>query len=301
MTNNHFRATLAIILASVLWGLSFLSIKIAVTVIPPMTLALIRFSMASCILVAVLKFVEPQTRLKFEDFPLMATAGVIGVTLYFYFENNGVKLTTASTSSIIISTIPVFSLAADAIFFKNHLNIVKILSVVLSIAGVYLVVGNDITSFTSGFGLGYIMMFGAAVAWVIYAIITKPLCKRYSQIAIVTYQTVFGTIAFIPFALFENTPWHLVSLNIMLNIVYLAVFCSALGYFLYVYSLEKLGMSTSSLYINLIPVIAVAASYVILDEKINLNQIIGGVLVILAVSLPYWDKPKMQISEEIIA
>src|SRR5690606_38986083 len=89
----------------------------------------------------------------------------------------------------------------------------------------------------------------------------------------------------LPFALFENTPWQLVSAKIIIHVIYLAVFCSALGYYLYAYAMDHLGISVTSLYINLIPVVAVAASYLWLDEAISSAQILGGLLVITSVYL----------------
>lgn len=121
MQRKRFWPLVAITVTSIMWGLSFLSIKVSVAVLPPMTLALSRFLMASLLLIIVLKWREPQTRLNRKDFPLMISAGVIGVTAYFYFENNGVKLTSASAASIIIATIPIVTLLADALICGNQL------------------------------------------------------------------------------------------------------------------------------------------------------------------------------------
>ncbi len=278
----------AVLTAVLVWGLSFLSIKITVAVFPPMTLALLRFIMASVLLFGVLKLREPETKLDFKDLPLFIPAGVIGITLYFFFENNGVKIITASAASIIIATIPILTLVADALILKNRLTGKKIISVFLSMIGVCLVVGVDIR--WSDSGLGYLMMLGAAISWVIYTIITKPLFKKYSQLAIVFYQTVIGTIALIPFALLEKTDWNQVSITIVLNLFFLGVCCSALGYYVYAYALDKLGANLSALFLNFIPVVAVVASCFILKERLSFLQILGGVIVISAVTIVNWQK-----------
>ncbi|MFZ5651599.1 MAG: DMT family transporter [Bacillota bacterium] len=289
MKRSNLLPVLAITLTSVIWGLSFLSIKVSVMVIPPMTLALVRFLMASVILVAMLKIMEPGSRLDKKDVPALSAAGIVGITLYFFFENNGVKLTTASVASIIIATIPIMSIISDFIFFKIPLLPYKVICVILSIAGVYMVVGANIAGpGGSGNLAGNLLMLGAAVSWVAYSIVTRPLGKKHTQLFIVTYQTVFGTISLVPFSLLEMGDWQPVSVAVMLNVAYLGIFCSALGYYLYVYSMKKLGIGVVSLFINLIPVVTVVSSYFILGEEITTVQMAGGALIVTSVYLASW-------------
>lgn len=283
MEKGRILALAAIIFTALIWGLSFLSIKITVMVIPPMSLALARFIIASVVLVIIIKVVEPATRLARKDVPMMALAGIIGVTAYFYFENNGVKLTTASSASLIIATIPVLALMGEFWFFGVKLSLTKMLSVLISIVGVYLIVSVNQAHKSSL--MGDLLMFGAALSWVVYSVVTRPLGKNYSQLAIVTYQTLFGTAALIPFSILEYGQWQPVSSLVILNVLFLGLFCSALGYYLYVYAMDNLGISTVSLFINLIPVVAVAGAYLILREPVATQQIVGGGIIILAVYL----------------
>jgi len=297
LPKNKIRAVLAITFTAVIWGLSFLSIKVSVAVIPPMTLALVRFLMASVVLVMILKWMEPDTSLARRDMSLMAAAGIIGVTAYFYFENNGVKLTSASSASLIIGTIPVLTLLGDYLFCGSKLSPVKILSVVLSTAGLYLVVAtNRDQGWSAGSLWGDLLMMGAAISWVVYTLVTRPLGERYSQLAVVTYQTLFGTVSLVPFALLEYGSWQPVSGLVWANVIYLGLFCSALGYYLYVYAMGSLGVSTVSMFINLVPVVAVAGGFFILKETVTWEQVLGGVVIIFSVYLAGW-QPKRAAAE----
>lgn len=302
MKQKKTLALAAMILTVIMWGISFLSIKISVEVLPPMTLAVVRFVMASFLLAVVFKKMEPETRLAKKDMPAMALAGVLGVSLYFYFENTGIKLISASAASIIVATIPVITLIGEAIFLKASLTKRKLASVCLSMIGVYYVIGGNIRElFASGDGLGYLMMMGAVLVWVAYTIITKPLFGKYSDLAIVFYQTIFGTLAMIPFMLLEKTSWHLVDKVVILNVVYLGVFCSAIAYYLYVYAMNVLGVSVTSLYLNVVPMVTVIASFFILKEQIMSYQILGGALVVAAVYLANWEGSKRKASSDNIA
>ncbi|WP_432407574.1 DMT family transporter [Wukongibacter sp. M2B1] len=286
---------MAIVATSIIWGLSFLSIKVTVGVLPPMTLALVRFLMGSVVLSIIYMIMEKEKRLNRKDIPLLALSGFIGVSAYFYFENNGIQYISASSASIIIAAIPIFALIAEIIFLKAELTKKKVISVVVSFFGVYLIVGFNSAGISENSLRGYLFMLGAVLVWVAYSIITKPLYKKYSQITIVYFQTLFGTLFLIPFVFFETTNWSLIDSTIILNVVYLGIFCSAMAYYLYIYAMDYLGVSTTSLFLNLLPIVTVIASYFILDERINVYQIIGGVLVIFAV---YFANTKDKKNEE---
>jgi len=300
MPQTRLLGIVAILFTMILWGLSFISIKLSVDVIPPMTLALLRFLIASLLLYWALRHKEPQTTLAPEDMPLMAVAGIIGVTAYFFFENNGVKLTTASAASLIIATIPILTILGDFAVFKTKLTLPKILGVVLSIGGVILIMHSSLAD-TAGNWHGNLFMLGAAFSWVIYSLATRPLNERYSKLAVVTYQTLFGTATLLPFALLEFDQWQPISATIMLHVAYLGVFCSALGYYLYVYALDVLGVSSVSLYINLIPVVSVLGGFFLLHETITTLQLIGGIIILASVWIAGCSSPAEKVTQENIA
>lgn len=290
MTKSKIVPYTAITFVMSIWGLSFLSIKVAVETLGPMTLALSRFVIAAVLLVIILKIREPGSRLHKKDMPRMAVSGIVGITVYFFFENNGIKMTTASTASIIVATIPVLTIISDYLFCGNKLTWAKVAGVFLSFWGVYMIVGDSgQLSFASDYFTGNLFMLGAAVAWVVYSLLTRPLGASYSRLAITTYQTVFGTLAILPFVFFETNYWHLADWALIGNILFLGVFCSALGYYVYVYAIEELGVNISALFLNLIPVVTVISSYFILGEKITPAQLTGGGVIIAAFYLAELD------------
>ena len=282
MSRSRLMGLLAVFCTTVLWGLSFVSIKVTVAVIPPMTLAFLRFLIASIILLFLLKRIEPDTRLARVDMPLMALTGLLGVTAFNNFQNIGIKMTTASSASLIIAAIPMFTVVGEQLVFKTRLSLMKIISVILSVGGVYCIVAFSQQESSDGF-LGNLFMVGAAVAWVVYTLITRPLSMRYSQLAVVTHQIIFGTLAMIPFTFFESLEWQSVDYFTILHLIYLGVFCSALANYLYVYAMGVLGVSSVSFFINLIPVISVIGGFTILQEPVSKPQILGGAIVLFSV------------------
>jgi drug/metabolite transporter (DMT)-like permease len=164
----------------------------------------------------------------------------------------------------------------------------RVLGAALSIAGVCFVAG---TSFTvSGNLLGYLYMGGAALCWVAYGFLTRPLFARCSQIHIVFWQSVFGFLGFLPFALAERSRWVMPGLPVMLHTVFLGIVCSAIAYWLYARSLQVLGVGISAIFINFIPVVTAIAGFFLLGDRLHPLQWAGAALVISGVTLAMAEK-----------
>jgi drug/metabolite transporter (DMT)-like permease len=277
----------AILLATataIIWGLSFLSIKVAVTVVPPMSLGLARFVIATILFMLFFAAKRSLPRLALRDLPLMAGSGLIGVTLYFAGENNGIMLLSASESSIIVGTIPVLTVLADRLFTGQQAAYPAICrSHHFCVVGVSLMVVESLK--ISAQPLGYLYMGIAALAWVGYAFATRPMLAKYSQTEVTFWQGLFGALGFLPFALLESMDWAGLTPLIIMNVLYLAVFCSALGYLFYIISMDVLGAGVASVFINLIPVVSVVASFFILGERLSPLQLGGAAVAVAGVYL----------------
>ena len=307
------KALAAVSACMLFWGFSFVSIKIAVGVFGPMTLGAIRFGIAVIFLFFIKRIKAPNEKIQKQDLPLLAAAGLTGVTLYFFFENNGVALIPASEASIITAAIPVITLIAETLgvkftYSKKRNNaetgdnakpvnsrkkiILHSMGALVSMTGVGFVAGVSLV--LHGTATGYLFLAGTCVSWVAYCFLTPPLFERHSRIFIVFWQSLIGFLGFLPFTLFEKS-WLI--LNIPMpglwvwgHVLFLGIFCSALGYWFYALALTDLGVVSSSVFINFIPVISAIGGYFILGERLRPLQFFGAVLVLagvyLAVAVP---------------
>jgi drug/metabolite transporter (DMT)-like permease len=289
--NDRKKALVAIIACVLVWGFSFISIKVVITVLPPMTFGALRFAIALVFLVFIKHRIALEEKIRLRDLPLLAGAGLFGVTFYFFCENNGVALVTVSEASIITGSIPVITLLAERIGgMVKRIAPGRAIGAALSIAGVCLVAG--ITFAVSGNLLGYLYMGGAALCWVAYSFLTRPLFERCSRIHIVFWQSVFGFLGFLPFALAEHSRWAMPGLPVILHTVFLGIFCSAIAYWLYAQSLQVLGVALSAIFINFIPVITAVAGFFLLGDRLHPVQWAGAVLVIVGVTLAMTEKKR---------
>lgn len=288
---NSILANLAMLVVILLWGVSFISIKIVVSEVPPITMALIRFLIATAILFPILKKVEPSSKLQKADFPKMTLAGFLGITIYYYLENTGVKLTTASNASLIASVTPILAITMDVIIFRTKISVVQVLGIGCATIGAYLTVtANGQVDFSSATFIGNLFMVGAMSSWALYTMLNKSLQGKYSGLFLITYQMLFGTLFLTLMSFIEYDQWRMFSLKAFGNIIFLAFFCSAICYFLYGYALKKLDVAITTLYLNLVPIVGVFSAWCILDEIILPIQVFGGGIIILGIIIANWDK-----------
>ena len=278
--------TLAVLAVVLLWGMSFVSSKaILNTGFPPLTMAFARFGVASLVLAVLRRRLEPGSRFERRERLLLAASGFFGVTVYFFFETRGIKLTSASNAALIIATIPVFTMASERLFFRTPIRWYQGAGIALSIVGVSLLVGRAGSAAPEAIR-GNLFMLGACLSWVAYVGLSRRLQTGTPRsLSLTAWQSLIGAAFMLPFALTERGEWFLPGPVVWLNILYLGLFCSALGYFLYQFALARIGPIAVSAYVNLIPVVGSAGGLLVLGEALAPAQMAGGVVVIAGVFL----------------
>ena len=135
--------------------------------------------------------------------------------------------------------------------------------------------------------MGNLLGLGAAVCAGLYMAMARDLLSKYSPLTITTFQAFFAATVFLPLAGMEGFTHHWNSLQplTILAVLYLALFCSVLAFFLWNYGISRLEASKAAVFTNLVPVFTVIGANLFLGEKIHLEQVIGGALVIGGVSL----------------
>jgi drug/metabolite transporter (DMT)-like permease len=278
---------LAIFFAVLFWGLSFVSMKQLINSgIPPFTMIAIRYAIVCLVFIVFFVLIKRPTKKAKQDHWLLFWSGFVGITTYFIFESKGIELTTASSASMIIATVPIYSMLVDIFYFKNPVKPIQWVGILLSIAGVFMIIRPDTAfSVSKNFFIGNMLMLGACFSWVLYSILSKKLHYRFSSMEISAFQSFYAAWPFFLLSLMEKTKWVPIIGNHWLHLLFLALLCSVLSYFLYQVSLKNLGITIVSAYINLIPVVGVIGSVWLLDETVTTSQIIGGFIVILALFL----------------
>ena len=282
---SNAASILSVLGALVIWGSSFVAIKFAYTTYPPLTLAAVRFVVATLILGALTLLPKNRVKLEKKDILTVAVCGLTGIMLYAVLQNIAMQWTSASSATLIIASYPIITLLMESLIYKTKLSLMKIVAILIAICGVVILSYVKTESRISGELLGILLLMAAGVFWAVYNFMMKRVVNQYPPITLLFYITLFGTIFLLPLSLFERTAWQTPTLLSFSMMLFLGVFCSVIAYLLYNRGLKSMAPSTISSMLNLMPIIGVFFSWILLGEQVTLRKIVGGAIVILGVML----------------
>jgi drug/metabolite transporter (DMT)-like permease len=287
-SGSRLLPTLAVLASMLLWGLSFVSSKSVLnTGFPPATMVALRFWIATALLLPLRRRLEPGIRLSSlsrRQRWLLLASGFTGVTVYFFFESRGIKLTSASNAALIIAAIPIVTVLAERLVYRTTIRWLQVAGILLSIVGVYFIVRRSPTHFPRALA-GNLFMLGACLSWVGYVLLSRDLHEPLAGLSLTAYQAAVGAVTLVPFALSEIGSWRLPSPAVWLNILYLGICCSGFAYFCYMFALARLGPVRTASFTNLIPFIGALGGTLLLGERLSWVQMSGGLAVIGGVFL----------------
>jgi len=281
----------SVVAAAFVWGTSFTVSKLALRSIPPLSLAWIRFVLASAILLVWLIARHEDLRLDRRTFGGMMLGGVLGYALNHIFENVGLALSTASEISLMMGIFPVLSLLVEGLVYHRRFSHIAVGGIALSVAGVVLIIDPRTLGGTLAgnrlLGDGLIILSG--ICWAFYSILVKNLSRNSSASRTAMFQMLFGSIFLLPLVGVFERPVFPVPTGGVWAVIYLAVFCSVGGYSLYNYGVARMASTQAVNILNLVPVFGVLTSWVVLHETVTAIQLAGGVVVLLGVLLSLRD------------
>lgn len=277
------------IFAITLWGISYIWTDMLIELdIPVFYFVFVRILLAGIILFLLNATRGRITRIHREDLPKFLLLAFFEPFIYFLCESYGLKETGSPTlSAMIIATIPIFSIGAGVLFFKEKISPVNVTGILLSLAGICLVVMSK-DELGKNFIFGIILLLIAVMAEVGHASVTKSLSRNYSSQIIVMYQFLIGSVYLLPLFLIkglDDFSMDYLSGEVMYPILCLAFLCSSLAFSLWVSTIKNLGVAKSGIFSALIPVVAAVVAWILGHEDLNLRQALGIILSTIGVIL----------------
>jgi drug/metabolite transporter (DMT)-like permease len=284
-SSRETRAFLLLMLVTVVWAGLMPTGKVALQSMPPLTIGAIRMTLGSLLLLLYARrgsagtvIWTPQLVL---TFLFLGFAGyLVGVGCSYY----GLRLTTVTNAALLNAASPVSLALLSIIFLKERLSSRAILGIVLSVVGVGIIVtrGSLAVVAESQYNPGDLILLGTQVSWGVYTIYGRHLMHRISPLAATTYTYMGGAFWLILASIvFECHQVRLmeVSLASWLAIAYQTVL-GTFAHFWFYDAVAAIGASRAGIFLNLVPVMAIAIAYFFLHEPLTLPHVIGGVVVI---------------------
>lgn len=278
------------ILAISLWGISFISIKIALQDVSPVTLIVMRFA-AGAVLVGALAWARGEFKLlRWRDVPALASVGLIGIALQQFLQVSGQATAETSVAAFLASTAPAFTVALAALFLKEKIRAWQMGGVALATLGAVLVAtnGNLEGLLTGHFGApGNLLVLASSVVWALLTLLSKRAVENRPAFLVTAGMFFFGTLFLTPLFVAQSGWRELatVSAGGWGAIIFTTLVCTVGAYLLNTHALKHISASRVALIQNLEPLVAVVGAALILREALTWPMLLGGVAILSGVYL----------------
>jgi len=283
MKTSSTRGYLAVLLAAILWGMLGLLFRILHDGfgLSGLTIAFLRASLTCIILIGFVARTNPQLlRIPRNALPFFLAFGLFGVAAFYFTYPNAVIQTSVTTAVVLLYTAPVFVTVTAWRVWREPLNAPKLGALVLAFVGCALVARAYDPAELSLNAPGLMLGLGAGFTYALYTIFSKLALEKFASPTVLVYSLLFGALFLAPFQ----------SLDALAPLahqplVWLPVLAIVLGptlgsYALYNAGLQRVPASNASLIATIEPVVASVIAFVILGERMELLQILGGVMVV---------------------
>ncbi len=297
---------LLLVVMAVIWGTNYSIVKFAFHELDPQAFNAARMTIVSVLFLVIIgslrfgrlasierttpdSFVSifrTPTRLSARDAAELAVLGFVGHFLYQYFFIGGLALTTVANSSLMLASTPVVIAVISAIFGQERVSARHWLGAALSLAGIYIVVGRGVAFGGRGF-TGDLMMVAAVICWAAYTLGSRRLVSRHSPVGVTGLSMAIGTVVYVPvmWGHVRAARWADVSWATWLSILYSSIFALGVAYTIWYAGVRQIGSARTSVYSNLIPIVAMATAVIFLGEPILWRNVLGAAAVLGGVAL----------------
>ncbi len=290
------KTDLLVLCVVVIWAATFSVIKYGMREIDPLPFAAVRFLVSAALLLIWVWAAEGRPVIRREDWLWVTLVGLTGIGVYQIFFMVGLNLTTASNSSLLLATAPVWTAIVAFASRQERVSPLQVVGILLSFAGVGFIIkagGGELAVSWQNFR-GDILTVIAAILTAAAAVISRRPLRRYSSLRVMSISVLCGSLFLLPFAWPQlvATEWAHVSLSAWLALAYSSILGAVIAYVIWFKSIGEIGATRTVVYNTLIPPIAVFIAMLTLGERFTPLQALGGVVVLVGVGLTRFGKAK---------
>ena len=280
---DHFVAFLIV----AIWGSTFVFTKmLLLNGLSPAQIFTLRFIVAYMLLLAVSLTRHHQWLSRsLKDELLMVALGITGGSLYFLAENAAMLYTTATNTSLIVCSCPLFTMFMFALFYRHSERITRFQTIgsLIACLGMAVVVlnGHFVLHLSP---LGDMLAFAACLCWAVYSLLMRPALEHYSSLFITRKVFFYGLVTIIPYYIFAPgfpTLTTLLRPEVLWNLLFLSVVASLLCYLAWTWVISRLGAVVATNWVYFNPITTILFAWWLLNEQITVWFLLGSVLILL--------------------
>lgn len=257
-----------------IWGTTFLVMRIGVMHFPPFLFAAIRQVTAGLLLCSFILLIRNEKFPSFNALRIQAFRGFLMITCGNGLVSWAEVFVPSGLAAIICSTMPVMVILINLSVNRSELpNWIIGIGVVTGLSGILLVFSEFLSDFANpNYRMGIILIFLATITWAVGSILTKRTIQNSNPFLNAGLQMFFGGLFCIPFSAgFDNLQDVVWTSEVVFALSYLILIGSVTAFSMYAYTLSKLPITIASLYSYVNPLVAVVLGWFVLEEKLNLK------------------------------
>ncbi|HEV8587098.1 MAG TPA: DMT family transporter [Methylomirabilota bacterium] len=279
------RACLELAAAMTIVGSSVVVGKVAVARLPIFLLSGLRFAVASAILVLlVLALGRPLPRLARRDVAVLGLQAFAGIFAFNALLLEGLRFTSAAEGGIVTSTTPAVAAALAVVALGERWSRQRSLGVTLAVAGMLALAlaGGGFRERGSWPLLGNLLIFGAVVGEAIFVVCSRVAAQRLPPLVVAAAISVLGFLMFLPAAVWEARAFPLSALTSTdwAIVTYYGVLVTVVAFLLWARGVARVPAGAASVFTGILPVSALALSYLALGESVTPAHLMAAALVV---------------------
>jgi drug/metabolite transporter (DMT)-like permease len=282
MENKKVLAYLALAIVCVLWGTTYLALRVGVTQFPPFLFSVLRFLLAGPILIAIMLAAGKKIPAR-QVLINQAVGGLLMVTLGISIVGWAEVHVSSGVAAIICSMMPIWTILINLVANKEERPTPMILvGLMMGLGGIVLIFSEHLSEFyKTEYTSGIVSIFLANLCWALGTFWVKKKNTGTDPFMNAGLQMFFGGLLLVPVSiLFDDYSAVHWSGEIIFSLGYLVLIGSVAAYACYFYAIGKLPMTIVTLYAYINPMIAVILGWLVLDEKLN-SKILMAILITL--------------------
>ncbi|HEY9164831.1 MAG TPA: DMT family transporter [Candidatus Kryptonia bacterium] len=254
----------------------------ATQTIPPAILAFLRTVLSGAIYIGYTLYRGTHFRFRGKDLKLLLIIGFLSVPINQFIFLYGIKFATAKDAALLYALTPVLVLLISGFYLRERITGTKAIGSALAFLGVLIIVLENGLHVGISQVKGDILLFIAVVAWALYTSLGRRLVVRYGAMTTTIYVALIGSLMFAPFGIWSSIGYDFGRLNFgqWMEVLYLAIFTSIVGYVLWYYALSKIEATKVAVFTNGQPIMTAILAYFFLGQSISLIFVVGAVVTI---------------------
>jgi drug/metabolite transporter (DMT)-like permease len=281
-------------LLGLIWGSSFLWIKVALNEIGPFTLVSLRLLFAVFGMALVILWKRPSFPAERKTWLQLALVGTFNTAMPFVLISWGEQSIDSAMASILNGTVPLFTVVIAHLFLQDErINLPKILGLLIGFAGIIVLVQRDLgPQDLGGSFLGKSAVLVASISYAGSAVFVRRNLKQVPMLvlAFIPMLVADGIVwSFVPLV---EAPFQLPSMPLTwIAVIWLGLLGSWIAYLLYFSLIQSVGPTRSVLVTYVFPVVGVILGVLFLNESLDFNLVLGSSMVVASIVVVNW-QPK---------